>query len=237
MFKADQKSETVGAATMAYSPYAKIQDSTSEAGNPPQPMASDILTGTVIVSCLLQSSGGPDRVEIAQEVTSSTGVNTALLDTDSFTVYQDNVGQVLINKYGIFARRLQIAGQSNGNPPIFEYEVSSTVPQTVIRAPLEISGRIDAGGSFVTVVPPSGLGIWSVNHLGVGDYEIVHNFNVVAPSYYTVNITTFDSVPSFGTVRTIGSNSFRVNIFDASLGVPVLADIEFMFLFSLLQLP
>lgn len=236
MFKAEQTDITRGAVDMSSDAYAVIQRSTSEAGNPPDPGASEVVTNTVIVSCLLQSSGGPDRVEIAQEVTSQTGVNPALLDTDSFTVYQNNIGQVLINKYGIFARRIQIAGQASGGPPVFEYSVTSTVPETVAREPLVISGRIDAGGSFQTVPPPTGVAAWTVNHPAVGVYEVVHNYNILAPSYYTVNITTFDAAPSFGTISSIGNNSFEVNIFDASLGVPVLADIEFMFLFSLLQL-
>ena len=64
--------------------------------------ANQVVTGTVITSCVVQSSGGPDRIEINSKVSGTNKWFTpGQLNIESLTAYSGNQAVAIMNKFGI----------------------------------------------------------------------------------------------------------------------------------------
>lgn len=162
--------------------------------------APNILTGTVITSCIVQSSGGPDRVELAPYVTSNTGVTLAE-KIDALVAYKDNIAVVLINKDGIYG-----TVASFGDAAITNLGVSSTFIYKGIIQPVVFYGAVSSAGSITSLYS------WTCTHLGTGSYRITHNLN---STFYTVNITP-NTGHYRGMVTNVGVNSFDISFQQSS---------------------
>lgn len=173
--------------------------------------AKEVLTGTVITSCFIQSSNSGDRIEISSSYT----FNGNSIENDAFVAFNNGIPIVIIDKNGIFADNIT-GGSILSALQLFVYQN--------IEQPVIYYGRVnDTGGA---VILPLG---WSSTQLGTGEYRVTHNLGM---TQYIVNITAFDSVPVIWIVDGISSNSFTVKSFDDS-GVAI----DGGFMFSLFRTP
>jgi len=186
--------------------------------------APQVLTGTVITSCIVQSSGSPDRVELSPYITSETGL-TGISRQDSLTAYNNNVAVVLINKDGIYANKAGF-----GIATIQDFNAVNYFSYRGIQQPQIFSAFVTSTGSGLML--PTG---WTASRTALGDYLITHNLNTIL---YTVQLTT----SSLGTalsisVSVIDPNFFRVSItknnFDGLGAWTGIGDVDSDFTFAL----
>ncbi len=176
-----------------------------ETPSTPQIPANAVAPGTVIQACLLQSSGGTNRVEIDPR-------------DNSLTVY-DNTGRIIvkIDVNGVFSEYYEGATAFIDSAFVQDLTADTVSVSDFIGTndlfvsgvtfyggatqPVLYNGQVDGtAGSFV--YGPSG---WTVTKNGTGDYTITHNLGALiyttfmAPlnghyRYQVLNITadTFD---------------------------------------------
>lgn len=123
------------------------------------PVSSDSGSTTVlpgsppIQSVLLQSSGGPDRVEINP--------------SDNFFAYNNNLVVVQINKDGITATNSNVLNENVSNLNVTTLFTYDGIPQPVVFV-----GEVNSDGTPALL--PVG---WSSSVFGVGTYIIDHTMN------------------------------------------------------------
>lgn len=178
--------------------------------------ARQIVTNTVITSCLIQSSGGEGRIEIFSSITNPPpNFSPDNIATDALVAYNNNQAVVVINKYGISAIKI-IANDLFVHDHFYIREPSLPDP-TYISQPLIYYGRIKFDGTPSLL--PAG---WSIIHVpGSGIYQVVHN---LATTTYALSITDFTEFGGPAAIITWTTqnpllNSFQALSFDAT-GTP-----------------
>lgn len=212
--------------------------------------APRVITGSVITSCILQSSNSGNRVEIASSfnfanqnildesfVTYSNGVPVVIIDGDGIFIVDGNNLKINITNTGIDYGSGTSADFESGSGAIFEsgsyaefqsgtnlrIKDGATFTYDNIIQPVIYYGRIKYDGTFL-ITPPG----FSINHSSTGRYEITHNFN---DPIYIVNITDLSELGGPAsiitwTVESFGANSFTATSWDAA-GTPT--DSSFFF--------
>lgn len=159
------------------------------------PDAPQVLTGTVISSCIVQSSASPDRVELSPYVTSETGAPSEFTKLESLIAYAGNIAQVIINKKGIYG---------------VNSSFTNVVAQRFFYGQDSFGNIIPQPQSFVGIIKGDGTGAWlppgwsSVKN-STGNYTITHNLN---SHTYTVMVTPINSYYN------LSINNFITNTFD-----------------------
>lgn len=160
--------------------------------------AQQVITGTVITSCIVQASGGPNRVELAPYFTSKVGLApTYKYNGDCLVAYKDNTVVVLINKDGI--QGVENSGFLLYANKYFYYGFDSLGNN--LLQPQIFTGKINTDGSVVGL--PIG---WTCTYNSAGWYTITHNLNHVT---YRVNVTAIN-FPTRVAVSNITANTFDV---------------------------
>lgn len=139
---------------------SEATSSGSQPGNGVQPGSPPIQ------STLLQSSGGPDRVEINPD--------------DDFYAYNNNVVVVQINKNGITATEIDIITEN-----VQELNVTDKFTYDGVLQPVMFTGIVDSTGAAVSL-PPG----WSSVRNSAGSYTITHNLNTIIPYMVTFSPIT-----------------------------------------------
>ena len=150
------------------------QSNTDQSPSAPQIPANNVAPGTVIVSCLLQSTSSKNRVEMNP-------------NDDAFYAYNDGDRVVIINSQGIDARNIYVdyitvrkAIDAN-LIQVLNLDVDGIFQYRGIPQPQIGHGHIEYDGNPVFL--PTG---WTVTYNGPGDYTVVHNLN---SGEYSVCIT------------------------------------------------
>lgn len=177
--------------------------------------AAQVLTGTVITSCVLQSSNSENRIEIA----SSFNLNGTNFQDEALVAYNAGAIGVLIDGAGIFA----IAIRAEVLKILQTIQILSGASLDVLsgaffnyqgrQQPVIYYGRVKYDG--VGAILPTG---WIITHLGVGQYRITHNLGILV---YTINITDLSEPGGPASIITwstefVNNNSFDAISFDAS---------------------
>lgn len=166
-------------------------------GNPP---ATNVAPGTVIASCLIQTSPGNDRVELNQA--------DPVFNGESLTAYRNGVAVVVINRFGIYTLQ-----PINVNGP-FIY--GGYAQPTMI------------GGGFVNAVGTPG-GVfptgWTVINLSPGRYQVTHN---IGNTNYCVLATVLSATTREFSIEAQTNTTFIMRIYDNATAS--LTDQDFSFL-------
>lgn len=185
----------------------KQGNSAGERGN-----AKEIITGTVITSCLMKSSDGDDRIEIGQNLEFAGGTS----DVDYLAAFNGNSLAVLITKFGITVLNLLV---ENNLSVIGTFQYSDG-ENSLVTQPVTYWLRLVGGAQVRNNTNNS----WSVSHSGTGEYTVTHN---LGHDYYAVQATISSEVGwlvgGFAATSFVDINSFIINTFDDT-GTPVDAD-------------
>ncbi len=176
--------------------------------------AREIITGTVITSCLIKSSDGDDRVEIGQNLEFAGGTS----DVDYLAVFNGNNLSILMTKFGLTVVSTALI---QGNLDVIDRFRYAGETGVLVIQPVNFWLRLMGGTDIRTNAVPSG---WTVTHLTTGEYEVTHN---LGHDYYAVTATISSDVGwlagGFAATSFVGINSFVINTFDDT-GTAVDAD-------------
>jgi len=132
-----------------------------------------IAPGTIIQSCLIQSSGSDDRIEINPD--------------DTFRAYTDGVITTLIDSNGIVTENLTTVNSTTLFETVGELTVSDIFIYQGARQPINYVGVVSSIGVFI-FSPPG----WSVVRNSVGNYTITHNMAVPIFDDYVVTVSAIN---------------------------------------------
>lgn len=107
-FKSDPDPVSAGSVQMSDSVGSTVAGSVSEAGSPESPGAKEVETNTVITNCIVQTSSGLNRVELAKTASGTALISSAQTNTDTLIAYENNVASVIVNHNGIFAGNIAV---------------------------------------------------------------------------------------------------------------------------------
>lgn len=130
--------------------------------------AENVAPGTVIQSCIIQSSGSDDRIEINPD--------------DTFRAYSNGSVVVKIDSNGIDAEVIVVADLTALTADINELTVNDEITYQGVIQPIIYGGIVSFVGAFV-FAPPG----WTVVRNALGDYTITHNMAVPLTEDYTIN--------------------------------------------------
>lgn len=105
-FKSEPDPVAAGATEMSSDVGSSVGGGVSDSGSQETPGAKEVITGTVITKCLVQTSGSDFRVELNSVVTAQdSGLSAGTQNSDSLVAYNGNdTIMVLINKYGLYTK-------------------------------------------------------------------------------------------------------------------------------------
>lgn len=182
-----------------------------------------VITGTVVTSCIVQSTNSGNRIEIS----SFFNFNDQAIQDESFVAYNNGYPVCIIDKDGIelntppgpptFIPLLQVNGEATIDDltvtvlGTYDFEVDNWFLYQFVQQPINYYGAIHYDGTS-HIMPPG----FTLNHSGVGVYELTHNFNT---SVYAVNVTDWSEPGGPAaiitwTVDSYGANSFTALSFD-----------------------
>ena len=214
-FKSDPDPVGAGPVEMSTDNGIAVASSESESGSPEVAGAKEVITGSLITKCIVQSSNSANRVELS----SFFNFNGTTIENDSLVTYANGEPVVIIDTNGISVDNpsgsLIPLLQINGSGYVDDFTATdlevNTLSYRFEKQPQVFFGRIDGDGSIL-YLPFTG---WSVTHLGTGRYQIDHNFG---DTNYSVNINeaaygggALEMTSMF--VDNISNNSFDVVIF------------------------
>jgi len=231
-FKSEPDPVDAGSTEMSDSVGSSVSPSVSESGSPDAPGAKEVITGTLVTKCIVQTSNSADRVELSSFFT----LNGDTIKDDSLVAYNNGEVIVVIDKDGIelYAPTipsgiplLQVFGDATiDNLIATDIQVSNIFEYQSENQPQTFYGRIDSDGSIL-YLPFTG---WTVSHTPAsGVYTITHNFG---DTNYSVNISEFyagggaTGLASL-VVTNLIANSFDVEIWDIATIAP--QDVPFSF--------